>query len=166
MTGFEPVERKIQHALVALGSTLAVAESCTGGLVGHRLTQLSGCSAYFLGGIISYADRIKRDQLGVPQADLDRYGAVSEQVALAMARGVRRSFETDFGLSVTGIAGPGGGSPDKPVGLTWIAASHAEHELVEEQLWDGNRFKNKAASAEAALELLFKLIESGPWMRG
>jgi PncC family amidohydrolase len=161
----DTIESKIQNTLVAMNKTLAVAESCTGGLVGHRLTQISGSSAYFLGGIISYADRIKRDQLNVPQADLYQYGAVSEQVALGMARGVRNTFVSDFGLSVTGIAGPDGGSPEKPVGLTWIAASHAEQELVEKYIWDGNRYKNKAASAEAALALLFRLLESGPWMR-
>jgi PncC family amidohydrolase len=165
MTAPESIESKIQKALIASDSTLALAESCTGGLVGHRLTQIAGSSLYFVGGIISYADRIKRDQLDVPQADLEQYGAVSEQVALGMARGVRKVFNTDFGLSVTGIAGPDGGNLEKPVGLTWIAASHADRELVEQYLWDGNRYKNKAASAEAALVLLFRLIESGPWMK-
>lgn len=165
MTDPESIEIQIQNTLVPLGMTLAVAESCTGGLIGHRITQIAGSSQYFLGGIISYSNRIKRDHLAVPQSVLDQYGAVSQQVALAMARGVRSSMNSDFSLSVTGITGPDGGTPDKPVGLTWIAASHQAEELVEDHLWEGNRFMNKANSAEAALELLLKLIERKPWMK-
>lgn len=142
--------------------TLAVAESCTGGLVGHRLTNVPGSSAYFLGGVISYANEVKAQVLGVPLNTLSEHGAVSEAVACAMARGVRRIIGSDLGLAVTGIAGPGGGTPDKPVGLTWIALSAHDVEFAEQHIWEGNREDNKAQSAEAALNLLHQYLIRPP----
>jgi PncC family amidohydrolase len=152
----EPIllEETIGQLLTAHQLTLAVAESCTGGLIGHRLTNIPGSSTYFLGGVVAYAYEVKERVLGVSHATLYDYGAVSEQTAREMARGVRRALGTDVGLSVTGIAGPGGGLPGKPVGLTWIALSARNVERARDFIWDGDRASNKAQSAEAALELL------------
>lgn len=146
-------ERLTRHPL-----TLAVAESCTGGLVGHRLTNVPGSSAYFLGGVMAYSYDAKEHLLGVPHDTLYDHGAVSEAVARAMARGVRRILGADIGVAVTGIAGPGGGSPDKPVGLTWIALSARDVEIAEQHIWGGDRESNKAQSAEAVLKLLYEYL--------
>jgi PncC family amidohydrolase len=155
------IEAIVGELLVARGLTLAVAESCTGGLLGHRITSVSGSSAYFLGGVIAYAYEAKERLLEVRHATLYEHGAVSEQTAIEMARGARRALRADIGLSVTGIAGPGGGMPGKPVGLTWVAVSLREGERAEKHIWDGDREGNKADSARAALELLRKTLESG-----
>jgi PncC family amidohydrolase len=139
--------------------TLAVAESCTGGLIGHRLTDVPGSSAYFLGGVVAYAYDAKEHLLGVHHNTLYEHGAVSEATAREMARGVRRALSADIGLSVTGIAGPGGGMPGKPVGLTWIALSAREVEQAVQYVWDGDRITNKEKSAEAALVVLREYLE-------
>lgn len=138
---------------------LAVAESCTGGLVGHRLTDVPGASAYYQGSITAYANEAKERILRVRHRTLSRYGAVSEQAAREMAQGVRRALRADVGLSVTGIAGPDGGSPDKPVGLVYVALAAPDGEWVERCEWSGNRWENKAYSAEAALDLLRRYLE-------
>ncbi|HLE27073.1 MAG TPA: CinA family protein [Anaerolineales bacterium] len=143
-----------QHKL-----TLAVAESCTGGLVGHRLTNVPGSSTYFLGGVVAYAYDAKEDLLGVSHNTLYDHGAVSEETAREMARGVRRALGADIGVSVTGIAGPGGGMPDKPVGLAWVALSTREGEHAKRFVWDGDRITNKEKSAEAALEMVREYLE-------
>ena len=143
-----------QHKL-----TLAVAESCTGGLVGHRLTNVPGSSTYFLGGVVAYAYDAKEDLLGVSHNTLYDHGAVSEETAREMARGVRRALGADIGISVTGIAGPGGGMPDKPVGLAWVALSTREGEHAKRFVWDGDRITNKEKSAEAALEMVREYLE-------
>jgi PncC family amidohydrolase len=140
--------------------TLAVAESCTGGLIGHRLTNVPGSSAYFLGGVVAYSYDAKERLLGVLHNTLYDHGAVSEPVAREMARGVRRVVGADIGLSVTGIAGPGGGLPGKPVGLTWVALSVRDVERAEKFIWQGDRESNKAQSAEAALQLLKVYLDS------
>lgn len=150
----ESVESRVAQALRARSLTLALAESCTGGLVGHRLTNLPGSSEFFLGGIVAYAYEAKERLLGVRHQTLYEHGAVSRETALEMARGARLALGSDLGLSVTGIAGPGGGLPDKPVGLTWIALSTRDRERAEQRLWQGDREQNKDLSAEAALELL------------
>jgi PncC family amidohydrolase len=134
--------------------TLAVAESCTGGLIGHRLSNVPGSSEYFLGDVVAYSYEAKERLLDVSHDVIVREGAVSEAVALAMARGVRRLLDADLALGVTGIAGPGGGMPAKPVGLVYIALVTPQGERVVRHVWRGARLANKQQSAEAALALL------------
>ena len=141
------------------GTTLAVSESCTGGLVGHRLTNVPGSSAYYRGSITAYSNKVKELTLGVRPETTCQHGAVSEPTAREMARGVRRVFRADVGLSVTGIAGPDGGMPGKPVGLVYIALSAPDNEWVERHVWDGDRWENKERSAEAVLDLLRRYLE-------
>jgi|LGVF01.1.fsa_nt_gb PncC family amidohydrolase len=155
----EKIEVKVGRLLREKGLTLAVAESCTGGLVGHLLTNVPGSSEYFRGGVVAYAYGAKERLLGVRHKTLYEFGAVSEQTAREMARGARGALSTDIGLSVTGIAGPGGGMPDKPVGLTWAAVSARDGYWVERNVWDGDREGNKSASAVGALALLLKVLE-------
>ncbi len=154
-----PREVLIGELLLRLNLTLATAESCTGGLVSHRVTNVSGCSAYFLGGVVSYAYDVKEFVLGVDHATLYGQGAVSEAVARQMAQGARRVLHADLGIAITGIAGPGGGSDDKPVGLTWIALAAPDAELAERHVWEGDRETNKAQSAEAALALVHTYLQ-------
>lgn len=145
--------------LAERGLTLAVAESCTGGLLGHLITQVPGSSAAFLGGAIAYHNRLK-EALGVPTRVLAEKGAVSRETAQAMAEGVRRQTGADVALAITGIAGPAGGSPEKPVGLTYVALSAADALICEQHRWCGGRWENKLASARAALELLLRYLKS------
>jgi PncC family amidohydrolase len=142
------------------GLTVATAESCTGGLVAHAITEVAGSSAYFLGGFVTYADDVKRDQLGVPAELLAAHGAVSAQVARAMAEGARSRLGTTIAVSITGIAGPGGGSDEKPVGLTYVAVADQAGADVRRYLWSGDRSANKRDSAAAALELLLERLGS------
>ena len=146
--------RRLQERCLAAGLTVAAAESCTGGLVTHVLTEVPGSSAYLLGGVVSYADRAKTELLGVDPDHLAAHGAVSAQVARAMANGVRQRFGADLGVAVTGIAGPDGGSDAKPVGLTYVAVADEAGVEVRRLLWAGERSANKRDSAGAALELL------------
>jgi PncC family amidohydrolase len=147
---------RLQAICLAAGLTVVTAESCTGGLVAHELTEIPGSSGYFLGGVVAYADTTKRAGLGVPAELLERHGAVSAQVARAMADGARRRLGADLAVAITGIAGPGGGSDAKPVGLTYVAVSAGDSpvELVRRYAWAGDRAANKRASAAAAIELL------------
>ncbi len=142
------------------GLTIATAESCTGGLVAHAITEIAGSSAYFLGGFVTYADEAKRDQLGVAPELLASHGAVSAQVARAMAEGARVRLATTAAVSITGIAGPGGGSDEKPVGLTYVAVVDQAGADVRRHLWSGDRSANKRDSAAAALELLLERLGS------
>lgn len=135
-------------------------ESCTGGLVSHLLTQVAGASEYFLGGVVAYSNQAKQNLLGVDALTLAEHGAVSPETAREMARGTRSAFLVHVGLSVTGIAGPEGGSEDKPVGLTYIGVVTPEGEWVERYLWSGDREANKQASAVAALELLLQAVQA------
>ncbi len=123
VVGFETasVQELVHRTLVERGRTLAVAESCTGGTIAARFTAMPGASAYFRCGVVAYSNEAKRDLLGVDAEALARYGAVSEQVARQMAEGVRRVAGADYAVATTGIAGPAGGSPEKPVGTVWIA---------------------------------------------
>ena len=155
----EPMELRLAQAFRARGWTLALAESCTGGLIGHRLTNIPGSSDYFLGGIVAYAYEAKERLLAVRHQTLYEHGAVSRETAIEMARGARWALGADVGVSVTGIAGPGGGLPDKPVGLTWIAVSTRDGERAEQFLWKGDRLANKEQSAEAALDLIFQTVK-------
>ncbi|HUV91305.1 MAG TPA: CinA family protein [Anaerolineae bacterium] len=141
------------------GMKLAVAESCTGGLIGHRITAVPGASAYYQGSITAYANEAKELILHVRHDTLSQHGAVSEQVAREMAQGVRQALRADVGLSVTGITGPDGGSPDKPVGLVHVALAAPDGEWAERYVWSGDRWENKEYSAEAALDLLRRYLE-------
>ena len=150
-----PVEYRIGAWLTERQQSVAVAESCTGGLVMHRLTNVPGSSGYFPGGAVTYSYEAKQQLLGVKAETLAAYGAVSSQTALEMARGVRAMFGATFGIGVTGIAGPGGGMPNKPVGLVYIAVCSVDAGQVIERRWQSDREGNKQLSADAALGLLF-----------
>ncbi len=156
----EPLEVLVGKLLRQRGWQLAVAESCTGGLVGHLLTNVPGSSDYFLGGVISYANAAKLSLLGVHLDTLETYGAVSRQTVLEMAGGVRHLLSADVGLSVSGVAGPGGGTAGKPVGLTWIGLSSPGYEMAWQHTWDGDRLYNKERSAQAVLQHLIEFLQS------
>lgn len=156
---YDPLDADTGAYLLRAGKTVATAESCTGGLVAARLVRVSGSSAYFLGGIVSYSNAAKHDLLGVPDADLERYGAVSVETALAMARGAREAFGSDLAVSTTGIAGPSGGTETKPVGLVYIALAAEGGERCHRYVWDGDRLSNIAASADAALRLIRQYVK-------
>ena len=151
---------RLHERCLARGVRVATVESCTGGLVGHLITEIPGSSAYFLGGFVTYSDQLKRDLVGVPGDVLAAHGAVSAQTAMAMATGGRARTGADLGASVTGIAGPDGGSPQKPVGLTYVAVADSTGTEVRRHLWSGARTANKRASAEALIELLLERIEA------
>ena len=148
------LEEWIGEILRSLGLKLALAESCTGGLVGHRITNVPGSSEYFLGGVTAYAYEAKVKLLGVSWDTLTRYGAVSRETVLEMARGARTALEADIGVAVSGIAGPGGGMPGKPVGLTWIGLSARDSEEARSFIFPGDRLEVKEQAAEQALQLL------------
>ena len=150
--------RELGEVLRKGGLTVSVAESCTGGMVGSLITDVPGSSAYFLGGVIAYSDDVKRDQLGVPAGLLKRVGAVSGEVAKAMAEGVRSRFGTDLAAGVTGIAGPDSDGSSKPVGLTYIAVASARGTSSHEYRFNGDRWSNRR---QAALETLRLLVEEG-----
>lgn len=149
----DALEVRLGQALLARGWKLASAESCTGGLIGHRLTNVPGSSAYYLGGVTAYDNSVKERLLGVQRETLARHGAVSEETAMEMARGVRLALGADMGISVTGIAGPGGGSVEKPTGLTWISLSTASGEQAWRYVWEGSRPDVKRQAAAQALRL-------------
>jgi PncC family amidohydrolase len=159
--GDTKAEQRIGEALASRGLTLAVAESCTGGLLGHLITSVPGSSEYFLGGVISYSDEAKAAILAVPRRVLKIHGAVSLFTAEAMARGARRLFGASVALAITGIAGPGGGSQRKPVGLTYIALSASRKTVSRELILPGDRAAVKSAAAKQALALLIDYLESG-----
>jgi len=140
--------------------TLALAESCTGGLISHRITNVPGSSAYFLGAIIAYSYSAKESILGVAHDLLMKHGAVCEEVARQMAIGARTVLGADVGLSVTGIAGPGGASPNKPVGLVYVGLAAPKYQQVQRFVWSGDRNENKSQSAETAFEVLRIYLES------
>ena len=145
---------RLQAICLGRELTVAVAESCTGGLVADAITDIPGSSGYFLGGVVSYADTAKVALLGVPTEVLAAHGAVSAQVGRAMAEGARERFSADLAAAVTGVAGPDGGSDAKPVGLTYVAVAAAQGVDVRRFVWNGDRSANKEASAAAVLEIL------------
>lgn len=161
----EKLEVLVGELLRQRGLRLAVAESCTGGLIGHWITNVAGSSTYYTGSVTAYAYEAKVRLLGVRWATLEKYGAVSEETVLEMARGVRRALAADIGLSVSGIAGPGGGTPEKPVGLTWVGLSAADVDEARRFVWPGDRLEVKSRSAEAALQLLLDFL-SDQWKAG
>ncbi|MDT8401685.1 MAG: competence/damage-inducible protein A [Bacteroidales bacterium] len=138
--------------------TMSIAESCTGGNISHMITSIPGSSDYFTGSVIAYDNRIKTEELGVNQHDLDKYGAVSEEVALHMARGIREKYRTDYGISTTGIAGPGGGTKEKPVGTVWIAVSSSQGSYTEKHNYAFTRTNNIRRASLAAINLLRKTV--------
>lgn len=150
---------RLQGICLGRGLTVATAESCTGGRIAAAITTVAGSSGYYVGGVVSYADTAKIDLLGVPEHSLSEHGAVSAQVARAMADGARGRFGVDIAVAVTGIAGPGGGSAAKPVGLTYIALASRRGVEVRRSIWSGAREANQAAAAHAALEWLIEAAE-------
>ncbi len=157
----QTLEAKVGSALNGKGWTLALGESCTGGLIAHRITEVPGSSEYFLGGVVAYSNAIKELLLHVRSATLETVGAVSEETAREMARGAREAMSAAVGVSVTGIAGPGGGTTDKPVGLTFMSVSTPEGEWAERHVFQGDRHSNKESAADAALKLLLKALGAG-----
>ena len=155
----EPLEVILGRLLTEKRQTLAIAESCTGGLITHRLTNVPGSSAYVIASVIAYAYEAKVAALGVSWDTLNQHGAVSAETVTEMARGARNRFSATIGLAITGIAGPGGGTPDKPVGLVYIALADANDVVVERHVWRGDRLQNKEQSAQAALELLYRYLK-------
>ncbi|MBR6120328.1 MAG: CinA family protein [Oscillospiraceae bacterium] len=152
------IERMVE-VLKARAISIATAESCTGGLLGKSITDVSGSSAVYPGGVISYCNRVKHEILGVDQSLLDTLGPVSEPVARQMAEGVRRVIGADYGVSVTGIAGPNSDETGRPVGLVYIGASDGVTTLVRECRFDGDRAAVRAQAAEAAADLVLNLLK-------
>lgn len=160
-TPLEELAGRLQAACLAAGATVALAESCTGGMAAAAITAIAGSSGYFSGGVVSYANEAKRDLLGVEPGVLDAHGAVSAQVARAMALGARERFGASVAASVTGIAGPDGGSTAKPIGLTYVAVADADGVDVRRIVWAGDRSSNRYDSTMAVLELLLERVGSG-----
>tara|TARA_Y100000310_G_scaffold161588_1_gene161479 strand:- start:4834 stop:6042 length:1209 start_codon:yes stop_codon:yes gene_type:complete len=151
---WETLEEAVGRELREKGLTIAVAESCTGGLLGDRFTNVPGSSVYFLGGVVSYSNEAKMNLLGVQNDTLVEHGAVSEETAAEMAQGVRQLFQADTGISVTGISGPDGGTPEKPVGLTFIAIDYSGDVSVKRLMFLRDRRFNKELAAQTALNLV------------
>ena len=153
------LSQRVGAALIERNLSLCAAESCTGGLILSTLTDCAGSSAYVEGGVVSYSNEAKMRILGVREETLIAHGAVSEAVAAEMARGALALYGADYALSVTGIAGPGGGSAEKPVGLTYIGLAGPDGLLrIERRIWGEDRIGNKMASVEAALEMLLATL--------
>lgn len=156
----EPLEVVAGKLLRQQGLRLAVAESCTGGLVGHLITNVPGSSTYYMGSVTAYAYEAKVRLLGVRWETLEKYGAVSKETVLEMACGVRRALAADIGTAVSGIAGPGGGTPDKPVGLAWVGLSAAGVDEAWRFNWEGDRLYVKEQSAHAVLQRLVDYLSN------
>lgn len=156
----KPLEVVIGEMLRRQGLRLAVAESCTGGLVGHRITNVPGSSTYYMGSVTAYAYEAKVRLLGVRWETLEKYGAVSQETVLEMAYGVRHALAADIGLSISGIAGPGGGTVEKPVGLAWIGLSARGVDEAWSHIWQGDRLQVKEQSAQEALRRLADYLEA------
>ena len=155
----EALEVRLFHRLEASKATLATAESCTGGLIAHRITNVSGVSAWYLGGVVAYSNELKTSLLGVEEGVLAAHGAVSEAVARQMAERARTRFGAGVAVAVTGIAGPGGGTAEKPVGLVYLAVSGPSGTTVSREVFEGNREQIKAKTAEKALNMLLEYLE-------
>lgn len=153
------LEKEIHSRLLEKKLKLATAESCTGGLVSDRITNSPGSSEYFMGGIVAYAYEVKAAVLGVSWATLNTKGAVSHETVLEMAQGARRLLNVDIAVSVSGIAGPGGGTPEKPVGYTWLGLAANDGEWTRNFTWMGDREQNKHESSEAALQFVLDYLD-------
>jgi PncC family amidohydrolase len=152
-------EVRVGDLLRARGWKLATAESCTGGLIANRITDVPGSSDYFLGGVAAYAYEAKVGLLGVSWDTLKAYGAVSRETVLEMARGARKALNADVAISVSGIAGPGGGLPNKPVGTTWFGLAAPDGEWAYLHQFEGDRIQNKSFAADTALQILIDYLE-------
>jgi len=155
-----PLEEQVGRLLLAGNLTMGTAESCTGGNIAHLITSIPGSSAWFLGGIVSYSNQVKHEVLGVSEETLKQYGAVSQPVVEQMVLGAKRVLHCDCAVATSGIAGPGGGSPDKPVGTVWIAALYKDKIRASLFHFGGNRQEVITQSSEAALKMLFELINT------
>ena len=153
------LEQTLGPLLRLRGLKLATAESCTGGLVADHITDVPGSSDYFVGGVVAYAYEAKVALLHVSWDTLRLHGAVSRETVIEMARGVRTALGGDIGLSVSGIAGPGGGLPEKPVGATWIGLSARDGDWARKFVWDGDRRANKESSTQAALQFVLDYLD-------
>jgi nicotinamide-nucleotide amidase len=158
-TDDQTLEQVLGQLLAQRKKTIATAESCTGGLIGARLTNVPGSSTYFERGVVTYSNQSKVELLQVPAGIIEQYGAVSEQVAILMAQGVRKLAGTDYGLSVTGIAGPGGGTPQKPVGLVYVGFAHETDALAQKFMFGEDRKTNRERAAQAALNVVRLFLE-------
>ena len=154
----DSLEQVVGDGLRARGLTLAVAESCTGGLLSKRITDVPGCSDYYLGGVCSYANEVKMKVLGVQKETLDTVGAVSPEVAEQMAEGVARALGADVGVGITGVAGPGGGTDDKPVGLVYISVWHNGQHFTRKMKAANGRDRIRMQAASTALDLIRRNI--------
>lgn len=161
----QPIEQQIHNRMIGLGLRLATAESCTGGLIGHKITNVPGSSSYFLGGVVSYANQAKNRLLGVRQETLDRYGAVSRETVIEMAQGARNALEADVGIAVSGIAGPDGGTTEKPVGLVWVGLSYSGVDLARAFHFQGDRQHIKEQAAQTALNFLLDFLNTQAFKR-
>lgn len=148
----------VKEALINTNHTLAVAESCSGGYLGHILTNISGSSKYFLLGIIAYSNKTKISLLGVPSNYIKRFGAVSKQVAISMSCGIRKRAQSDYAIGITGIAGPTGGTAKKPQGTVFISVSSRQKTTVRKFIFSGNRITIKKKAAAGALKMLIEII--------
>ncbi|MCB9770960.1 MAG: CinA family protein [Candidatus Omnitrophica bacterium] len=153
------IEHHIAKRLIKKHKTISVAESCSGGLLAHRLTNIPGSSQYFIGGVLVYANTAKSLLLKVSPTLLKKHGAVSRLIAEKMAIAIRKTLKSDFGISITGIAGPAGGTKDKPVGLTYIAVARQEKVVCEKYHFKGTRLNIKTAAVNSALRMLAKYLE-------
>lgn len=162
IVGYEgsSVEQQIHEILTARGEKLAVAESCTGGTIASKFTAMAGASAYFMAGVVSYSNEAKHDILGVSWDSLNAYGAVSEQVAREMAEGVRRVSKADYGIATTGIAGPGGGSAEKPVGTVWMAVATPTKTIAVMRNSGTDRSQIISRASAYAIEMLYNELKN------
>lgn len=152
---------RLAALLLTAGHRVCTAESCTGGLIAKTFTDLAGSSDWFERGFVTYSNEAKNEMLAVPLSVIEDYGAVSEPVAMAMAGGALRYSHADYAIAVTGVAGPGGGSEEKPVGTVWIAVASAEQSVARLYCFDGDRAAVREATLLAAIELLLDLVDAG-----
>lgn len=152
------IVKKLAQKLIVCGKTIATAESCTGGNIAHNITLLAGSSQYFLGGIVSYANEVKMNVLGVHKEDLEKYGAVSQAVVESMATGACKAIGSDYSVATSGIAGPGGGSEEKPVGTVWMAVSDGRKTVSKCWNFDGNREEIIEKATKTAIFMLLEIV--------
>ncbi|MEE1082303.1 MAG: CinA family protein [Paludibacteraceae bacterium] len=157
-TSTSELVKKLAQKLITSGKAIATAESCTGGNIAHNITLLAGSSQYFLGGIVSYANEVKMNVLGVSKEDLDKYGAVSQAVVESMATGACKAIGSDYSVATSGIAGPGGGSEEKPVGTVWMAVSDGKKVVSKKWNFDGSRAEIIEKATKTAIFMLLEIV--------